>query len=177
MAATRKRNPWWVRGDQPALTRRPIAATQGAYVLPNTPMYVCQAGTVKLAVTADGTGDVLHGFLKQGVSAELASATVVYFSDIRQATEGVWAIYTASGDADSAAATSIIGDQYGIGVGYGSTVGYCVLDLGNANAMANVVGVADSEFGIDTPETPKAADSPGISYVQWLSTIIAATVA
>lgn len=182
MAATQKRQMWlWSTADgvAPEVVDRPIAASQGIF-MPGAPCYISTSGTVKLSDTADGTGDVHHGFIV-GVSdrsttwpltAELAANARVQVQLIDP--DDTYAVFVESNDSDSAVAQSNVGNNYGLRVATGAgKIGYTTLDLNNANAVVNVKAtMADIE-----PSKNAAADNPGIALVKFIPANVTATKA
>jgi len=165
MAATVKRNIWLYSSAgnvAPERVRGRMAASQGI-LIPGAPLYLSQAGTFKAADTADGTGDLITHMLATYLTAEAAVNDVVYA--VRVTTGQLWAVYVESGASDSAAATAIVGDQYGLNIDTGSgKVGYTTLNLANSNAHVTVEAVmSDLE-----PSRFTTSTNPGVAIVRFL---------
>jgi hypothetical protein len=167
MAATEKRNIWLWSGDMEVVTR-PIAASQGIY-MPGALCYVSTSGTVKLADTSDGTGDVVHGIILDGVAAELAANTEIKIGLVT--IDQVWAVYTENNDSDVAVTQAAVGNEYGFRIATGAgKIGYCTLDLNNSNDTVTVFDIASNV----EPSKFTTSDNPGVALVKFLRAAIEA---
>ncbi|MFZ4397570.1 MAG: hypothetical protein ACOYOU_18320 [Kiritimatiellia bacterium] len=182
MAATEKKQMWfWSSSDggEPEVQPYPIAASQGIF-MPGAPCYISTSGTVKLSDTADGTGDVHHGFIvgvqsratAWPLTAELAANSVVLVQIID--THDFYAVYTENAGTDAAAPQSIVGNRYGLTVSStAGQVGYTSLNLANSNAVVQVYDVIQNV----EPSGHAAADAPGIAIVKFIPANVYATKA
>ena len=182
MAATEKKQMHYLSspdGVAPEVVVRKIAATQGVF-MPGAPCYVCQSGTVKLADTSDGSGDVVHGFIVGVVdqtkawplTAALTANDEVLFQLID--TDDLYAVYVENNTTDAAAPVTLIGDQYGLTVSTTATqIGYTTLDVNNANATVQVIDVMANRNAIKYDETT----APGVAIVKFLSAVVNGTKA
>lgn len=145
MAATVKKTMWPVASSGnvvPAPEIGFIAASQGI-LIPNAPLYLSSSGVWKAADTCDGTGDVYHGFLAGLVDRTLtwplaaAQAANVKIWVARIRTDIQYHVFTENNATDSAAAQTIVGNDYGLTVSTGSgKVGYTTLDLNSTTNTA-----------------------------------------
>lgn len=178
MAATVKKNIWLLKtadGRRANTETHLIAASQGILV-PNTPVYLSQDGTVKRCATADGSHELLYGFLKGTVdksttwplTAELAGNTQVYV-EVAQA-GNQYCIYVENNDSDAAMVQSYVGEEYGWRIASGAgKVGYATMDVNNGNVMMHVVA---AYFNLDSSLKSKTADSPGIAVVRFPASVL-----
>ena len=148
--------------------------------MPGAPCYISTSGTVKLSDTADGTGDVHHGFIVGlansdtvwPITAELAANTEVKVALIDLS--HIYAAYVETSDSDSAVAQANVGNKYGLRVATGAgKIGYTTLDLGNSNT---VVQVENAMFNVE-PLRFAAADNPGVALVRFLTANVNTTKA
>lgn len=161
MAVTEKKTMWQWSGASPKIVERPIAASQGIYMA-GTPCYVCTAGTVKIIHTTDGASHPIHGFICEGVAAELAVNTLIKIALVDK--DAVYALFCDSSDTDSAVTQAAVGNKYGFTVSaVAGHVGYTTLNLGSGstNVQALVHDIA-SNFG--TPYS--TSDNPGVALVK-----------
>lgn len=170
MAATEKKQMWQWSGPAPQIVERPIAASQGIYMA-GAPCYVSQSGTVKLSDTSDGNGDVIHGFICEGVTAELAANTLIKIALIDL--DSVYAVFVENNASDTASTQAMVGDQYGLRVSTtAGQIGYTTMDINNSNAT---VQVFDVPWNISSQYA--AADSPGVALVKFLNANVNASKA
>lgn len=170
MAATQKKTLWQWSGEAPQIVERPIAASQGIYMA-GAPCYVSQAGTVKLSDTSDGTGDVIHGFICEGVTAEPAANTLIKIALINL--NSVYAAFVETSGSDTASTQAMVGDQYGLTVATGAgKIGYTTVDVGNSNAT---VQVFDVPWNISNQYA--SGDNPGVVLVKFLNANVNASKA
>jgi len=175
MAATLKKNIWFFSSDDgvaPQVVTRLIAASQGIF-MPGAPCYISTSGTVKLADTSDGTGDVVHGFIVGcanadtvwPLEAQLAANTEVKVALI--SLNHLYAIYVENAGSDSALAQAQVGNSYGLTVATtpAGSIGYTTLNIANTNTTVNVV---NGMFNVE-PLRNAAADNPGIALVRFLN--------
>lgn len=182
MAATEKKTMHFVSspdGVAPEVVIRQIAASQGIF-MPGAPCYISQSGTVKLADTSDGTGDVVHGFivgranktLAWPITAELAANTEVevLLIDVND----TYAVYVENAGTDAAAPQAMIGDQYGLTVSAtAGQVGYTTLNVANANATVQVIDVMANRNAVKYDLT----STPGVALVKFLNAVVNGTKA
>ena len=170
MAATEKKNIWQWSGDAPEVQVGRITASQGAYMA-GAPCDVCTSCTLTLGDTADGS-DGWHGFLCECQATELAGSTEVKWVPIVR--DALYAVYVESSGTDSAVVQSRVGDQYGLKVSTtAGQIGYTTLDVGNANAIVQVMDLA---FNVDSARF-SSADDPGVALVVFLDSVVDSTKA
>jgi len=183
MAATEKKQMHWLSspdGVAPEVVVRKIAGSQGIF-MPGAPCYISSTtGTVTLADTSDGTGDVVHGFIVGVVdqtkawklTAELTANDEVLVELID--TDDLYAVYVENNGTDAAAPVTIIGDQYGLRVSSTATqIGYTTLDVNNSNTTVQVIDVMANRNAIKYDETT----APGVAIVKFLSANVNASKA
>jgi len=182
MAATEKKQMYVLStadGVAPNIVTRKMAASQGIF-MPGAPCYVSTSGTVKLSDTADGTGDVHHGFIVGVVDKSTTwpvTAALSANDEVRVQlidTADLYVVYVENNGSDSAAAQTIVGDQYGLTVSAtAGEVGYTTMDLNNANAVVEVIDIYSN---LD-PEKETTSTSPGRAVVRFLAANVNATKA
>jgi len=178
MAATEKKNIYPLSagdGVAPEIVTRRIAASQGIF-MPNAPCYFSTAGTVKLSDTSDASGDTNHGLIvgvedksiAWPLTAELSVNDKVRVLVIRATDRFV--CFAENNGSDSAVATSVVGDQYGLVVSTSAgEIGYTTVDFNEAADVAvQVVGI----YSDLDPETETTSTSPGRVVVQFLPAVI-----
>jgi hypothetical protein len=179
MAATVKKNIWFHSSDSggtPDRVRGLIAASQGI-LIPGAPMYLSQSGTWKVSDTSDGTGDTIHGFFAGRedreatwpLTAELSANAAILVDKV--SVQHKYLVFVENNDSDSAAAQTIVGNEYGIRVATGAgKVGYVTVDINNSNDTVTVLDVMSNL----TPLKYTTSTSPGLALVRFLSSVIEA---
>ena len=182
MAPTQKKQMWlWSTDDgvAPITVKLPIAASQGI-LMPGAPVYISQAGTVKVCDSSDGS-DAWHGFLvgtaDRGTTWPLTAALAGSVDVIVQliAPADTYAVYVDTGGTDAASTQAMVGDQYGLTVqtSPAGLISYTTLTTGNTNATVQVTNVI---WEVE-PSKHAAADSPGIALVKFLTAVVEASKA
>ena len=170
MAATKIKQMWYWAGPIVPIRTALIAASQGIF-MPGAPCYVSTSGTVKLADTCDGTGDVFHGFITGVVDkakawplvAELAANDEIRIGMIK--TDTIFACYMTTGATDSPAAQDNVGDSYGLTVSTtAGEIGYTTVNESNANTAVTVQNIASNV----EPALYTTSDDPGVLLVTFL---------
>lgn len=175
MAATEKKNIWWVSspdGVAPETVVGRITASQGV-LMPNTPMYLSTAGTWTLSDTSDGSGDTYQGLLvgikdptaTWPMTAQLAGSTAVLIQLIDP--NDTYKVCIENNGTDAAAAQTYIGENYGLRVSATATqIGYTTMDVNNANGA---VRVYDIEYNLT--QKGDLSTAPGVAYVKFLAAV------
>ncbi|MCP4638845.1 MAG: hypothetical protein GY851_00355 [bacterium] len=168
MAATVKRQMWaYSSSGNVPFPRRPlqIAASQGL-LIPGTPMYMSQAGTLKVCDTSDGT-DLVSYMLDTKITTELSALDEVYGIEVNQ--DQLWCVYLETSDADTAAVQSYVGEEYGLTIATGSgKVGYATLAIDNANPTCRVIDILPNR----EPERVTTSTSPGVAIVRFTASVL-----
>ena len=180
MAATEKKQMYALSttdGVAPETVTRKIAASQGIF-RPGAPCYISTSGTAKLSDSADGTGDVWHGFIVGVVDKSIVwplTAALSANAEVRVQlidTDTRYCVFVENNDADAAALQAHVGNQYGLRVSTtAGNIGYTTMDVNNSNAVVQVVDIWSN---LD-PETETTSTSPGRAVVKFLAANIAAT--
>jgi len=172
MAATEKKTMRFYQsedGSRPPTRTVQIAASQGIW-MPGAPCFIDTSGLAELADTADGTGDVIHGFLLGTITSEAAVNTEFRMSVARPG--DIYQVYLETGGTDLAESQTYVGEQYGLTISTtAGEIGYASLDVGNANAHVQVVDIMSN---LD-PVKFDTSTAPGVALVKILPATINAT--
>jgi hypothetical protein len=180
MAATEKKQMHWISapdGVAPEVVVRKMTGSMGIF-MPGAPGYVGQSGTVSLADTSDGTGDVIHGFIvglvDQTITWPLTAALTANDEILFQLidTDDLYAVYVENAASDAAAPVTLIGDQYGLVVSStAGEIGYTTMNTANSNVAVQVVDVMANRNAIKYDTTT----TPGVAIVKFLSAVVNGT--
>jgi len=129
------------------------------------------SGQVKICVdcASSAANTAISGFTPTAVSSAATTGTDIYYNVIT--VDQLWAIWVATNGADTAAAQTIVGDQYGHAVEATSPwKGYMTLDLGYSTYLS--MEVEDVMSNKDTKIVASTSTSPGVAIVRFLRTAL-----
>ena len=162
MAVTKKCPPWVWGGDPCQLRVEQVASSQTYTV--GTPVQK-YGGYVQIAENSDSAADEsIYGFVYSTVGTAVAAGTEIYVAVIN--VNQLWGIWVSNSDSDSAAAQTIVGNQYGHYVQASSPyLGYTTLDL-NLSTNPSMI-VEDIVSNLNTDLVASAGTSPGAAVVRF----------
>ena len=163
MALTERCAPWCIQGT-PELIVGKVASSQ-TFGGP-APVYVSSDGQVKICVDSDSASEIaIRGFVYTAVSSAASENTDIYYARITA--DQKWGMWVSNNGSDSAAAQSVVGDQYGHSVESSTPwLGYMTCDLNLTSYLS--MYVEDIVSNRDTKIVASTSTSPGAVVVSFL---------